>query len=45
MGGVQREAVALVVNENRDFLGIKYSNLHGQTKERDLLLLFKTQNF
>jgi hypothetical protein len=44
MGGVQRDAVALILNENRDLLGIKYSKLHGQTKERDLLVFFKPQN-
>jgi len=41
----KRDAKWLFLNENLDFLRLKCSNLHSQTKEQHLLVLFKAQNF
>jgi len=40
-----KEANYSFINENLDFLRIKYSNLYSQRNEQDLLVLFKTENF
>ena len=39
-----KQANYSLINENLDFLRIKYSNLHSQTKVQDVLLLFNSQN-
>jgi len=41
--GVKTEANCLFINENLDYLRVKCSNLHSQTKEQNLLVLFKTK--
>jgi hypothetical protein len=44
-GWIPKEGKGLFLIEILDFLRIKYSNLHSQTKEQDLIDHFENQNF